>query len=334
MKKCPNCQTEVEEEALVCPQCGYQWETNAEKVEQVVSEEVVSEEKTQSVQQAANEEVSNPENEDKAQTTVAPQTPEESEESEEETNNQSSENSKKVLDFEKLDDFEALKPHVDQAKNYFEELKATILHPTIGEIKYKTLGIINFIVIGLLFSLTFSRLLGVMLKGIYGAMNQFTNMFGFGQSSYGSSSISAFPMFWLFLLAIFLTQIILVLVYWIFEIIMQKEGASFKNALDQIFEPLSVLVVVGIVAFVFALLGSVFLKLALILCVLYLLILRYSFDGNIWLIANPKGFNRFYITMIPVALYSVVSYFVFKIVLGVLIENSNILGIIENMLRF
>ena len=142
MKKCPNCQTEVEEEALVCPQCGYQWETNAEKVEQVVSEEVVSEEKTQSVQQAANEEVvseektqsvqqaaneevSNPENEDKAQTTVAPQTPEESEE---ETNNQSSENSKKVLDFEKLDDFEALKPHIDQAKNYFEEFKATILH--------------------------------------------------------------------------------------------------------------------------------------------------------------------------------------------------------------
>ncbi|WP_253263020.1 zinc ribbon domain-containing protein [Enterococcus cecorum] len=114
MKKCPNCQTEVEEEALFCSQCGYQWETNAEKVEQVVSEEVVSEEKTQSVQQAANEEVSNPENEDKAQTTVAPQTPEESEE---ETNNQSSENSKKVLDFEKLDDFEALKPHVDQAKN-------------------------------------------------------------------------------------------------------------------------------------------------------------------------------------------------------------------------
>ena len=176
MKKCPNCQTEVEEEALVCPQCGYQWETNAEKVEQVVSEEVVSEEKTQSVQQAANEEVSNPENEDKAQTTVAPQTPEESEE---ETNNQSSENSKKVLDFEKLDDFEALKSHINQAKNYFEELKATILHPTIGEIKYKTLGIINFIVIGLLFSLTFSRLLGVMLRGIYGAMNQFTNMFGF-----------------------------------------------------------------------------------------------------------------------------------------------------------
>ena len=115
MKKCPNCQTEVEEEALVCPQCGYQWETNAEKVEQVVSEEVVSEEKPQSVQQAANEEVSNPENEDKAQTIVAPQTPEESEE---ETNNQSSENSKKVLDFEKLDDFEALKPHIDQAKNY------------------------------------------------------------------------------------------------------------------------------------------------------------------------------------------------------------------------
>lgn len=331
MKKCPNCQTEVEEEALVCPQCGYQWETNAEKVEQVVSEEVVSEEKTQSVQQAANEEVSNPENEDKAQTTVAPQTPEESEE---ETNNQSSENSKKVLDFEKLDDFEALKSHINQAKNYFEELKATILHPTIGEIKYKTLGIINFIVIGLLFSLTFSRLLGVMLKGIYGAMNQFTNMFGFGHSSYGSSSISAFPMFWLFLLAIFLTQIILVLVYWIFEIIMQKEGASFKNALDQIFEPLSVLVGVGIVAFVFALLGSAFLKLALILCVLYLLILRYSFDGNIWLIANPKGFNRFYITMIPVVLYSVVSYLVFKIVVGVLIENSNILGMVENMLRF
>lgn len=145
MKKCPNCQTEVEEEALVCPQCGYQWETNADKVEQVVSEEVVSEEKTQSVQQAANEEVSNPENEDKAQTTVAPQTPKESEE---ETNNQSSENSKKVLDFEKLDDFEALKPHIDQAKNYFEEFKATILHPTIGEIKYKTLGIINFIEIG------------------------------------------------------------------------------------------------------------------------------------------------------------------------------------------
>ena len=328
MKKCPNCQTEVEEEALVCPQCGYQWETNAEKVEQVVSEEVVSEEKTQSVQQAANEEVSNPENENQAsQTTDATQTPEESKEDEKR-------DGKKVLDFEKLDDFEALKPHIDQAKNYFEELKAAILHPTIGEIKYKTLGIINFIVIGLLFSLTFSRLLGVMLKGIYGAMNQFTNMFGFGHSSYGSSSISAFPMFWLFLLAIFLTQIILVLVYWIFEIIMQKEGASFKNALDQIFEPLSVLVVVGIVAFVFALLGSVFLKLALLLCVLYLLILRYSFDGNIWLIANPKGFNRFYITMIPVVLYSVVSYFVFKIVLGVLIENSNILGIVENMLRF
>ena len=328
MKKCPNCQTEVEEEVLVCPQCGYQWETNAEKVEQVVSEEVVSEEKAQSVQQAANEEASNPENENQAsQTADATQTPEESKEDEKR-------DGKKVLDFEKLDDFEALKPHIDQAKNYFEELKATILHPTIGEIKYKTLGIINFIVIGLLFSLTFSRLLGVMLKGIYGAMNQFTNMFGFGHSSYGSSSISAFPMFWLFFLAIFLTQVILVLVYWVFEIIMQKEGASFKNALDQIFEPLSVLVVVGIVAFVFALLGSVFLKLALILCVLYLLILRYSFDGNIWLIANPKGFNRFYITMIPVVLYSVVSYFVFKIVLGVLIENSNILGIIENMLRF
>ncbi len=328
MKKCPSCQTEVEEEVLVCPQCGYQWETNAEKVEQVVSEEVVSEEKTQSVQQAATEEASIPENENQAsQTTDATQTPEESKEDEKR-------DGKKVLDFEKLDDFEALKPHIDQAKNYFEELKETILHPAIGQTKYKTLGIINFIVIGLLFSLTFSRLLGVMLKGIYGAMNQFTNLFGFGHSSYGSSSISAFPMFWLFLLAIFLTQIILVLVYWIFEIIMQKEGAGFKNALDQIFEPLSVLVVVGIVAFVFALLGSAFLKLALILCVLYLLILRYSFDGNIWLIANPKGFNRFYITMIPVVLYSVVSYFVFKIVLGVLIENSNFLGIIENMLRF
>ena len=332
MKKCPNCQTEVEEEKLVCPRCGYQWDTNDDEVEQVVSEEVVSEEAAQSVQHVATEEVSNQENEDQAvQTTTATQTPEESDEEEK---SQSSENSKKVLDFEKLDDFEALKPHIDQAKNYFEELKTTILHPAIGETKYKTLGIINFIVIGLLFSLTFSRLLGVLLKGIYGAMNQFTNMFGFGHSAYGSSSISAFPMFWLFLLAIFLTQLILVSVYWVFEIIMQKEGASFKNALDQIFEPLSVLVVVGIVAFVFALLGSVFLKLALILCVLYLLILRYSFDGNIWLIANPKGFNRFYITMIPVALYSVVSYFVFKIVFGVLIENSNILGIIENMLRF
>ena len=196
MKKCPNCQTEVEEEKLVCPRCGYQWDTKDDEVEQVVSEEVVSEEAAQSVQHVATEEVSNQENDDQAvQTTTATQTPEESEKVEK---SQSSENSKKVLDFEKLDDFEALKPHIDQAKNYFEELKTTILHPAIGETKYKTLGIINFIVIGLLFSLTFSRLLGVMLRGIYGAMNQFTNMFGFGHSSYGGSSISAFPMFWLF----------------------------------------------------------------------------------------------------------------------------------------
>ena len=80
MKKCPNCQTEVEEEKLVCPRCGYQWDTKDDEVEQVVSEEVVSEEAAQSVQHVATEEVSNQENDDQAvQTTTATQTPEESE---------------------------------------------------------------------------------------------------------------------------------------------------------------------------------------------------------------------------------------------------------------
>lgn len=329
MKKCPNCQIEMEEDMLQCSRCGYQWEKNANEIEQVVSGEAA-----QSVQYANASDSEDVEEVEQKQSSTATSDSEVEETKEKEQLSSESEGNKKVLDFEKLDDFEALKPHIDQAKNYFEELKTTCFHPTIGNTKYKTLGIINFIVIGLLFSLTFSRLLGVLLKGIYGAMNQFSNMFGIGHSSYGSSSISAFPMFWLFLLAIFLTQVILVFVYWIFETIMQKEGASFKNAIDHIFEPLSVLVLLGIVAFVFALLGAVFSKLALLLCVVYLLILRHSFDGNIWLIANPKGFNRFYITMIPVVLYSVVSYFVFKIVIGVLIENSNILGIIENMFRF
>ena len=79
--------------------------------------------------------------------------------------------------------------------------------------------------------------------------------------------------------------------------------------------------------------GSIFTGIAVLLSILYFLLLRYSFDGSIWLVENPKGYNRFYITMVPFILYSVMSFIVLQIVLRLLIENTNIIGFVQNMIH-
>ena len=349
--QCPNCQMEVETQDKVCPHCGqdltFLHEAVTEKntklnITETTDKSSLSNEKNSSSE--AEVELTNQVSLQSEQATTTHEQPKDvfttDQQLEKETNTRSSRSeshshSTQEASSTELDDLDLLKPHLNQAKNYFQELKEGILHPSIGKARHQLLGVINFVVIGLLFSLTFSRILGVLLRSVFSTMNQFSGMMGEYSDSMMPNvpTIHSFPMFFLFFVAVFLTQTLLVIVYWIFLMIMQVPNASFKHALNQIFEPLSLLVIVGIVAFVLALMGSIFTGIAVLLSILYFLLLRYSFDGSIWLVENPKGYNRFYITMVPFILYSVMSFIVLQIVLRLLIENTNIIGFVQNMIH-
>ena len=349
--QCPNCQMEVETQDKVCPHCGqdltFLHEAVTEKntklnITETTDKSSLSNEKNSSSE--AEVELTNQVSLQSEQATTTHEQPKDvfttDQQLEKETNTRSSRSeshshSTQEASSTELDDLDLLKPHLNQAKNYFQELKEGILHPSIGKARHQLLGVINFVVIGLLFSLTFSRILGVLLRSVFSTMNQFSGMMGEYSDSMMPNvpTIHSFPMFFLFFVAVFLTQTLLVIVYWIFLMIMQVPNASFKHALNQIFEPLSLLVIVGIVALVLALMGSIFTGIAVLLSILYFLLLRYSFDGSIWLVENPKGYNRFYITMVPFILYSVMSFIVLQIVLRLLIENTNIIGFVQNMIH-
>ena len=349
--QCPNCQMEVETQDKVCPHCGqdltFLHEAVTEKntklnITETTDKSSLSNEKNSSSE--AEVELTNQVSLQSEQATTTHEQPKDvfttDQQLEKETNTRSSRSeshshSTQEASSTELDDLDLLKPHLNQAKNYFQELKEGILHPSIGKARHQLLGVINFVVIGLLFSLTFSRILGVLLRSVFSTMNQFSGMMGEYSDSMMPNvpTIHSFPMFFLFFVAVFLTQTLLVIVYWIFLMIMQVPNASFKHALNQIFEPLSLLVIVGIVAFVLALMGSIFTGIAVLLSILYFLLLRYSFDGSIWLVENPKGYNRFYITMVPFILYSVMSFIVLQIVLRLLIENTNIIGFVQNIIH-
>lgn len=347
--QCPNCQMKVETQDKVCPHCGqdltFLHEAVTEKntklnITETTDKSSLSNEKNSSSE--AEVELTNQVSLQNEQATTTHEQPKDvfttDQQLEKETNTRSSRSeshSTQEAPSTELDDLDLLKPHLNQAKNYFQELKEGILHPSIGKARHQLLGVINFVVIGLLFSLTFSRILGVLLRSVFSTMNQFSGMMGEYSDSMMPNvpTIHSFPMFFLFFAAVFLTQTLLVIVYWIFLMIMQVPNASLKHALNQIFEPLSLLVIVGIVAFVLALMGSIFTGIAVLLSILYFLLLRYSFDGSIWLVENPKGYNRFYITMVPFILYSVMSFIVLQIVLRLLIENTNIIGFVQNMIH-
>lgn len=349
--QCPNCQMEVETQDKVCPHCGqdltFLHEAVTEKntklnITETTDKSSLSNEKNSSSE--AEVELTNQVSLQSEQATTTHEQPKDlfmtDQQSKKETDTRSSQSeshshSTQEAPSTELDDLDLLKPHLHHAKNYFQQLKEGILHPSIGKARHQLLGVINFVVIGLLFSLTFSRILGVLLRSVFSTMNQFSGMMGEYSNSMMPNvpTIHSFPMFFLFFVAVFLTQTLLVIVYWIFLMIMQVPNVSFKHALNQIFEPLSLLVIVGIVALVLALMGSIFTGIAMLLSILYFLLLRYSFDGSIWLVENPKGYNRFYITMVPFILYSVMSFIVLQIVLRLLIENTNIIGFVQNMIH-
>lgn len=349
--QCPNCQMKVETQDKVCPHCGqdltFLHEAVTEKntkfnITETTDKSSLSNEKNSSSE--AEVELTNQVSLQSEQATTTHEQPKdvfttdqqlEKEADTRSSRSESQSHSTQEAPSTELDDLDLLKPHLNQAKNYFQELKEGILHPSIGKARHQLLGVINFVVIGLLFSLTFSRILGVLLRSVFSTMNQFSGMMGEYSDSMMPNvpTIHSFPMFFLFFVAVFLTQTLLVIVYWIFLMIMQVPNASFKHALNQIFEPLSLLVIVGVVALVLALMGSIFTGIAVLLSILYFLLLRYSFDGSIWLVENPKGYNRFYITMVPFILYSVMSFIVLQIVLRLLIENTNIIGFVQNMIH-
>ena len=347
--QCPNCQMKVETQDKVCPHCGqdltFLHEAVTEKNTKLNITETTDKSSLSNEKNSSSEVEVEPTNQvslQSEQTTTTHEQPkdvfttDQQLEKEADTRSSRSEShSTQEAPSTELDDLDLLKPHLHHAKNYFQELKEGILHPSIGKARHQLLGIINFVVIGLLFSLTFSRILGVLLRSVFSTMNQFSGMMGEYSNSMMPNvpTIHSFPMFFLFFVAVFLTQTLLVIVYWIFLMIMQVPNASFKHALNQIFEPLSLLVIVGIVAFVLALMGSIFTGIAVLLSILYFLLLRYSFDGSIWLVENPKGYNRFYITMVPFILYSVMSFIVLQIVLRLLIENTNIIGFVQNIIH-
>ena len=349
--QCPNCQMEVETQDKVCPHCGqdltFLHKAVTEKNTKLNITETTDKSSLSNEKNSSSESEVEPTNQvslQSEQTTTTHEQPKDvfttDQQLEKETNTRSSRSeshshSTQEASSTELDDLDLLKPHLNQAKNYFQELKEGILHPSIGKARHQLLGVINFVVIGLLFSLTFSRILGVLLRSVFSTMNQFSGMMGEYSNSMMPNvpTIHSFPMFFFFFVAVFLTQTLLVIVYWIFLMIMQVPNASFKHALNQIFAPLSLLVIVGIVALVLALMGSIFTGIAVLLSILYFLLLRYSFDGSIWLVENPKGYNRFYITMVPFILYSVMSFIVLQIVLRLLIENTNIIGFVQNMIH-
>ena len=350
--QCPNCQMEVETQDKVCPHCGqdltFLHEALTEKNTKLNTTETTAKSSLSNEKNSSSEAEVEPTNQVSLQSEQTATTHEQPKdvfttdqqlEKEADTRSSLSQSQSKATQEEapstELDDLDLIKPHLHQAKNYFQDLKEGILHPSIGKAKHHLLGVINFVVVGLLFSLTFSRILGVILRSVFSTMNQFSGMMGEYSDTMMPNvpTIHSFPMFFLFFVAVFLTQTLLVIVYWIFLMIMQVPNASFKHALNQIFEPLSLLVIVGIVAFVLALMGSIFTGIAILLSILYFLLLRYSFDGSIWLVENPKGYNRFYITMVPFILYSVMSFIVLQIVLRLLIENTNIIGFVQNMIH-
>lgn len=227
-------------------------------------------------------------------------------------------------DNHEVSDFDLLKPHIYQLKEYFAQLGHTIVHPPLAQtIKNEWLGIINFILIALFYALTLAKLVGNLFYSLFSVFGHY--------GMYLAQDTRMLPFFFVFLISIVLLQIVAVGIYWGFAYGIMDEKLSFLQAVNRVFAPLSLLVPISLVAFLFALAGGALSFLAFILILLHLGFIRYSFHANIWLVDNSRQHNRFYITLIPVVLYVIVSFVVMQFLMHTLLNHAQIQDILQQI---
>lgn len=316
MKICNHCEYPIDENDKVCPYCGK---------EQSVSEAVSNEENAHDSTSLNNKEVKNNDtlisNEDSLKEVKMN---EESSHSNHVHNQGYAKNESSDGEEAELSDFDLLKPHVHQIKNYFSQLGQAIVHPPLSnKVSNQWLGILNFIVIAIFYALALSRLVGRLF---YNVLNTFGHY-----GLYFRQDLRTFPFFFGFLICLVLLQLVAVLIYWGFASAIMHEELSFEQAFNRIFAPLSLLVPISILACLFALIGGVLSVIAFGLILLHFGFIRYSFHANIWLVDNPRKHNRFYITLIPTVLYIIASIVIMQILMHFAFMHAQIQDILQQI---
>lgn len=318
MKICNHCEYPIDENASICPYCGKEQSVN----EVVSNKEDTNDQTSMDNKEIESDDGSSVSNKDSLKEIAM----NEKISCSDKENNQ--DDSKAVLSSEdeesELSDFDLLKPHVHQIKNYFSQLGQAIIHPPLTKtVSNQWLGIINFIVIAFFYALALSRLVGRLF---YNVLNTFGHY-----GLYFKQDLRTFPFFFGFFICIILLQLVAVLIYWGFASAIMHEEISFHQAFDRIFAPLSLLVPISVFACLFTLVGGVLSTIALVFILLHFAFIRYSFHANLWLVDNPHKHNRFYITLIPTILYIIASILIMQILMHFAFMHAQIQDILQQI---
>ena len=346
MKICPKCEYPIEEDLQTCPYCGeILQEENNELTDSssatfmnenhqssVTSQSSYTDEETDKTpsedvnahQTNTSEKITTNENQKQASYNVQSNNYHSSVVDHITENPSSQLNENIIEENQEVSDFDLLKPHIHQLKEYFVQLGHTIVHPPLAQtIENEWLGIINFILIALFYALASAKLIGNLFYSLFSVFGHY--------GMYLAQETRMLPFFFVFLVSFVLLQIVAVCIYWGFASGIMAEKLSFLQALTRVFAPLSLLVPISLLAFLFALAGGALSFLALIFILFHFAFIRYSFHANLWLVDNSRQHNRFYITLIPVILYVVVSFVVMQILMHTILNHAQIQNVIQQI---
>lgn len=335
MKICPHCEYPIDENAQVCPYCGKEQTVSEEHlVDEKLNEatistvtdststdsSTISQENHQEVLSSESE-VENPERKEM----LSPINSSEVKQSTDDADHpQMQEKKVEASDEDEMSDFDLLKPHVAHIKGYFSQLGQTMIHPPLEKTEANPwLGIINFVLIALFYALALSRSVGQVFSSIFNSFGHY--------GVYFIQDLRPFPFFFGFLIGIVLLQLVAVLIYWGFAFGIMHEKMNFQQAFNRIFAPLSLLVPISLLAFLFTLVGGLISAFGFLLILLHFAFIRYSFHANIWLVENPRKHNRFYITLIPVVLYVFASIIIMQFLMHFLLMHAQLQDILQQI---
>ncbi|MFC6315462.1 DUF6574 domain-containing protein [Lapidilactobacillus achengensis] len=210
-------------------------------------------------------------------------------------------------------------------KAYCRSLNNSVIHPHLEAPTGNWDGLINLGLIAVFTSLALARFASKLVNLLM--MN--LNLMGLNLNLQLKSSLMGF---WFILILVLLVFVIRVLALWAYQHLALRQTTSFLTAVNQLFMPISLAVYTSIVGFVLSLVitPSTFLA---FLIVAPLILLDVAFVGSLWVNSQGQaGGQRFYLILITVVLTTVILGIVSRMLLGTMLQQSNIMNMMSHFM--
>ena len=210
-------------------------------------------------------------------------------------------------------------------KAYCRSLNNSVIHPHLEAPTSNWDGLINLGLIAVFTSLALARFASKLVNLLM--MN--LNLMGLNLNLQLKSSLMGF---WFILILVLLVFVIRVLALWAYQHLALRQTTSFLTAVNQLFMPISLAVYTSIVGFVLSLVitPSTFLA---FLIVAPLILLDVAFVGSLWVNSQGQaGGQRFYLILITVVLTTVILGIVSRMLLGTMLQQSNIMNMMSHFM--